>query len=108
MLMHSYAADLDARTGGMSPGSGDRILDDLAFAEGRLLFIHPFEDFNGRVSRLFLAELLYRMDLPLVDIATSSKEETNRYFAALQAYDRHDSRPLMAVWRQRFSRGVPR
>ena len=106
MLMHNFAADLEARMASTNPDSGDRILDDLAFAEGRLLFIHPFEDFNGRVSRLFLAELLYRLDLPMVDIAASSAEETKRYFAALQAYDQHDSRPLTAIWRQRISRGI--
>ena len=107
MLMHNYAADLEARTASAKPDSGDRILDDLAFAEGRLLFIHPFEDFNGRVSRLFLFELLYRLDLPVIDPATSSEEETKRYFAALQAYDQHDSRPLMAIWRRRFAGGIP-
>ena len=74
MLMHNYAADLDVRMACAGGGLGDRILDDLAFAEGRFLFIHPFEDFNGRVSRLFLAELLYRLDLPVIDPAASSAE----------------------------------
>ena len=108
MLMHDYAADLEARMGSADDGSGDRLMDDLAFAEGRLLHIHPFEDFNGRVSRLFLVELLYRLDLPVIDTAASSEEETARYFAALRAYDRRDPRPLSAIWRRRFSQGRSR
>lgn len=72
-------------------------------ADGRLLHIHPFEDFNGRVSRLFLVERLYRLDLPVIDPDASSEEETARYFAALRAYDRRDPRPLSAIWRRRFS-----
>ena len=108
MLMRNYAADLEARLADQDGDSGERLIGDLAFAEGRLLHVHPFEDFNGRVSRLFLIELLYRLDLPVIDPATSSPEETRRYFAALQAYDRHDPRPLSAIWRRRFTQGTPR
>lgn len=32
----------------------DWLTEMLAFAEGRLLSIHPFRDFNGRVTRLCL------------------------------------------------------
>ena len=105
MLMRNYAADLEARMGSLDTTPGERLIDDLAFAEGRLLHVHPFEDFNGRVSRLFLIELLYRLDLPVIDPAASSAEETERYFAALRAYDRRDPRPLSAIWRRRFSQG---
>ena len=108
MLMRDYAADLEARTGSLDDDPDERLVDDLAFAEGRLLHVHPFEDFNGRVSRLFLIELLYRLDLPVIDPAASSTEETERYFAALRAYDRRDPRPLSAIWRRRFSQGSPR
>ena len=107
MLMRSYAADLEARLAGLHDQPGEQLIDDLTFAEGRLLHVHPFEDFNGRVSRLFLIELLYRLDLPLIDPAASSPDETKRYFAALQAYDQHDARPLSAIWRQRFAHGTP-
>ena len=109
MLMRTYAVDLEARFAGPDDYSGEPLIDDLAFAEGRLLHVHPFEDFNGRVSRLFLIELLYRLDLPVIDTAASSPEDTRRYFAALQAYfyDRHDPRPLSAIWRHRFAQGTP-
>ena len=108
MQMRNYAADLEARMGSLDDDSNDRLIDDLAFAEGRLLHVHPFEDFNGRVSRLFLTELLYRLNLPVIDPAASSAEETERYFTALRAYDRRDPRPLSAIWRRRFSEGRSR
>ena len=107
MLMHNYAADLEARLVGLDDNSGEQLIDALAFAEGRLLHIHPFEDFNGRVSRLFLVELLYRLNLPVIDPAASSTEETKRYFTALRAYDRHGPRLLAAIWRRRFAQGTP-
>ena len=107
VLMRSYVADLQARLTALDDQSGDQLIADLTFAEGRLLHVHPFEDFNGRVSRLFLIELLYRLDLPAIDPAASSPEQTKRYFAALRAYDRHDARPLSAIWRHRFAQGTP-
>ena len=104
VLMRDYAADLEARMGSLDATPGERLIEALAFAEGRLLHVHPFEDFNGRVSRLFLIELLYRLHLPVIDPAASSAEETGRYFAALRAYGRRDPGPLSAIWRRRFLR----
>ena len=106
MLMENYAADLEYRLTARHTDSPEHLIDDLVFAEGRLLHIHPFADFNGRVSRLFLAELLYRLDLPAVDPAAASEEETRRYFRALRAYDQRDPRPLAAIWRHRFKHGI--
>ena len=103
--MRNYAADLEVRLANLDEDPGERLIDDLAFAEGRLLHIHPFEDFNGRASRLFLVELLYRLNLPVIDPAASSEQETKRYFSALHAYDRRDPRPLAAIWQRRLTQG---
>lgn len=82
----------------------ERLLELLVFAEGRLLYTHPFADFSGRLTRLFLFELLYRLELPVVDTAVSSAAERQEYFAALRAYDAGDPAPLAAVWRHRFEK----
>jgi len=105
VLMHEFAADLAVRLNQPGQAPVARAIENLAFAEGRFLHIHPFEDFNGRVSRLFLRELLHRMEMPIVETATSTESERQRYFAALQAFDQQDPRPLAAFWRWRFSRG---
>lgn len=108
VLMHNYIADLEMRLESLANGLGDEFVDVLSFAEGRLLYIHPFEDFNGRVSRLFLKELLYRLELPVIDTAAASLEERRDYFEALQAYDQRDPRPLTEIWRRRIKESVPR
>lgn len=69
ILMRDYGADLLARWPMASATTGDLTLELLAFAEGRFLIIHPFQDFNGRTIRLFLLELLRRLDLPRVILA---------------------------------------
>ena len=103
MLMRNYASDLEARLVAWD-NDPELSIESLTFAEGRLLEIHPFEDFNGRVTRLFLIELTSRFDLPEIDPAVSL-EEKPLYFAALQAYDHGDPRPLADIWRSRLSQG---
>jgi CRISPR-associated endonuclease/helicase Cas3 len=101
-LMRAYALDLNARLAAASPDDDDRIFEALAFAEGRLLSIHPFADFNGRVSRVFISELLRRLDLPAIDPTPEPGPPTKRYLAALAAADARNWQPLKAIWRERF------
>lgn len=103
MLMREYARDLAARLA--SSATDDALqLEALAFAEGRLLSIHPFADFNGRVTRLFLRLLLRRLDLPGIDLLPT-REGTDAYLDALAAGDRSDWQPLAIIWAQRLQRG---
>lgn len=103
LLMREYALDLQARLQAAQtrPVPDESLLEALAFAEGRLLSIHPFGDFNGRTTRLFLRLLLRRLDLPDVDLAPSV-QQAQAYFEALRAGDRRDWRALVQLWRQRF------
>lgn len=103
VLMRNYGADLVARWPVASAAPVDLTLELLAFAEGRFLSIHPFRDFNGRTIRLFLLELLRRLDLPRVVLAPESEAERQAYFRALEAADRSDWQPLIQIWQQRFS-----
>lgn len=102
MLTRDYGLDLQARWPEAQNGPLERMLEFLAFAEGRFLTIHPFRDFNGRTVRLLLVELLRRLDLPRVTLAPESEAERQRYFAALEAADVHDWRPLMDLWDDRL------
>lgn len=101
LLMREWARDLDARVA----AHDDRLLETLAFAEGRLLTIHPFADFNGRVARVFLRELARRLELPTVALVPSDEAATQQYLVALRAADRRDWAPLAAIWRARFEQG---
>lgn len=100
-LMREYARDLNARIASCA-SDYERLLETLAFAEGRLLSIHPFEDFNGRATRVFLADLLRRLNLPAIDPTPDPGPPTRRYLAALAQADRFNWKPLMEIWRERF------
>lgn len=102
--MCDYGRDLAARWEEAAEVTGDLTLEFLAFAEGRFLSIHPFQDFNGRTVRLLLLEILRPLDLPRVVLAPESDKERGEYFLALEAADRAEWQPLMRIWVDRFSR----
>ncbi|HAO80750.1 MAG TPA: hypothetical protein DCQ92_17615 [Verrucomicrobia subdivision 3 bacterium] len=98
LLVRDDFADLNVRLAGKEM----LLLETLAFAEGRLLFIHPFSDFNGRATRLLLAEILRRQELPPVELAPTNDTARRNYISALEAADRLDWTPLTKLWQERL------
>src|SRR5690606_8006256 len=81
--MRDYTRNLAARIAHLGAEPGELLLETLAFAEGRLLSIHPFADFNGRVTRVFMDWLTRYLDLPDVDPTPDEGVATEQYLAAL-------------------------
>ena len=101
--MHDYGLDLQARWADAQGSVSDLVFEFLAFAEGRFLAIHPFQDFTGRTIRIFLLEILRRLDLPRVELAPQTEAARAEYFSALEAADRSIWLPLVTIWKNRFS-----
>ena len=101
LRMRDYISDLRVRLAG---AANIQLLPELlAFAEGRLLSIHPFLDFNGRVTRLWLWELLRRLRLPPVRLAPIDSASQNSYLIAIRAFDHGNAQLLAEIWRQRLT-----
>lgn len=103
--MRDFMADLQARLDHLSSSPDDAWLEALAFAEGRLLSIHPFQDFNGRVTRLFIDLLIKRLDLPDIEPIPAFGQPAQAYLDALRSADQLNWQPLMAIWKQRLAEG---
>lgn len=101
--VRDYIGNLSERMQHLTGEGDDLLLEFLAYAEGELLSIHPFPDLNGRMSRLWLTEILRRLQLPPVDVVPPSAQFRARYLSALSAADRRDWAPLMALWKERLS-----
>lgn len=104
--MRDYIGNLSERMKHLGDEADDLLLELLAYAEGELLSIHPFPDLNGRMSRLWLTEILRRIGLPPVDVVPPQTEFRARYLAALSAADHRDWTPLMALWKERLSQAA--
>ena len=104
LIIRDYFADLNVRLGGLPSGKEDLLLEALAFGEGRLLFIHPFADFNGRATRLMLAEILRRQELPPVELAPTDAAARKNYIRALEAADKLNWMPLTKLWQDRLEK----
>ncbi len=91
VLMRQYCGDIEFRLSslGIKPQVTDTLFETLSFTEGRLLSIHPFLDFNGRVTRMLLFALLYRLDLPPVQLVPDEKDGKGKreYLDALAKAD---------------------
>jgi len=101
---------LRAGAGGDSPPARDPRPDPatrfIETTRGILAYSELGPDFNGR-TRLFLLELLRRLDLPRVVLAPESETERELYFRALEAPDHLDWQPLVRIWQQRFVAASP-
>ena len=62
-----------------------------AWASTQFVLIHPFSDFNGRISRLILNMILRSHNIPFWVALRSNKKERHRYFYALKHYRRGKS-----------------
>jgi len=74
----------------------------LAWADWRFQWIHPFKDFNGRIGRVLLAALLYKLALPHVETAPADSAVRREYLEALQAADEGSLGLLMDLWIRRI------
>lgn len=63
------------------------VVELLAIFQHRFVLIHPFLDYNGRMSRMFTNYLLMREQLPAIEIPVTTKLLRKKYIQSLQKAD---------------------
>ncbi len=97
--IRNFCLDLTERLSHLS--NAESIAELLAWVDWRFQCIHPFKDFNGRVGRMLLLALSFKLNLPPIDPAAG--EEKAAYFAALRDADAGHHASLQALWLNRLS-----
>ncbi|HSW87964.1 MAG TPA: Fic family protein [Candidatus Saccharimonadales bacterium] len=69
----------------------------LAWFQHRFVWIHPFQDYNGRIARLLTNLILLNLGFPIITIIADTGEERDQYVAAMKAADQHDFSKLEAL-----------
>ena len=100
-----YCDDLAARLSFAAQKQDiETFAETLAFVDWRFQWIHPFKDFNGRVGRILLAAVLFKLRLPPAETASVEPEEKEKYLQALCDADEGDLSLLTTIWIERLSK----
>lgn len=66
------------------------VISLLAWFQSRFVWIHPFNDYNGRVARLLTNLLLLNFDFPVLEIRAETGKDREAYIQAIKAADKSD------------------
>lgn len=94
-LIKNLCDDLEVRLEQIPPQSYEEnflreVIALLAWFQHRLVCIHPFNDYNGRVARLTTNLLTMNLGLPATEIKAETGEDRKNYIDAMKAADNHD------------------
>lgn len=106
LLVRAFCDDLAERLRHVHDDNLAEIASLLAWVDWRFQWIHPFKDFNGRIGRLVLAALLYKLALPPVETAPTEPDRRREYLDALRAGDAGDLLPLQRLWTRRLAKAI--
>lgn len=67
-----------------------KLVEVVASFQHRFVFIHPFVDYNGRMTRLFTNYILMRTGLPIIETKIENESDRKAYIIALQNADEGD------------------
>ncbi len=95
MQVKNFCLDLAERLQHL--GTAQSLAELFAWVDWRFQWIHPFKDFNGRVGRILLVAIAYRLGLPPTNPA-EVEEQRDRYFTALRAADAGNLSILAELW----------
>lgn len=104
-FMRLFCDDLRERLRNLSPEEVDvqELAALLAWVDWRFQWIHPFKDFNGRIGRVLLAALLYKLALLHVETAPLVLDVRKQYLSALRTADEGNLEPFTDVWLHRLA-----
>ncbi len=110
-LIKNICDDLSERLNNLpSTENDERFLSELisllAWFQHRLVWIHPFNDYNGRVARLLTNLLLLNLGFPILTIKVETGKDRENYIIAMQAADIHDFLKLENLIAQALKEGL--
>lgn len=62
----------------------------LAWFQHKFVFIHPFQDYNGRTGRMLTIILSLKLGLPTTEIKIENRADRSRYIKAMRKADKGD------------------
>lgn len=92
--MDSFTKDLETRIKHLPELEDKQFLDELisllAWSHHKFLWIHPFQDYNGRIGRLLINVILLNLNFPPIELKVETTASRKKYIEALHLADNHD------------------
>lgn len=85
-----------------------QVVELLAWFQHTFVFIHPFQDYNGRTARMLTILLLLKLELPTIEIRAEKGSDRKRYITAMQKADKGKLSSLENLISQAISEGLKR
>jgi CRISPR-associated endonuclease/helicase Cas3 len=89
-LIKNLCDDLNIRLKNINKESEDfinQVVELLAWFQHRFVLIHPFQDYNGRISRILTVLILLKLNLPAIEIKASLGSDRKKYLESMYAAD---------------------
>ncbi|KKR50864.1 MAG: hypothetical protein UT84_C0005G0010 [Candidatus Curtissbacteria bacterium GW2011_GWA1_40_16] len=98
-LVKDLCADLDERLQHIPPVTKDEkylkeVVSLLSWFQHQFVWIHPFNDYNGRIARLTTNLIALNLGLPAFEIKAVSTRDRQKYIKAMKAADKHNLKKL--------------
>ncbi len=90
-LMEDYCQDIKTRLKHLPTIDDSEFLDELieflAWLHHKFLWIHPFQDYNGRIGRLLISVIMLNLNIPPIELKVETELGRKKYIKALQSAD---------------------
>ncbi len=90
VLVTNLCADLDERLKHLDKNFIEEIIKLLTWFQHHFVWIHPFQDYNGRLARMLTTYILLQIGLPPIEIKADTKEDRDNYLEAMYSADKGD------------------
>lgn len=110
-LIVNLCADLEERLKHLIPEDEsyiEEVVKLLAWFQHRLVWIHPFQDYNGRVARMLTILILLKLDLPPIEIRAEIGADRNKYLEAMYVADTNNYLKLEYLIRKALDESLAR
>jgi len=89
-LVLNLCADLKERLNNLDKSDElfiENVVGLLAWFQHRFVWIHPFQDYNGRVARMLTIFILLKLGLPPIEIKAEGDLDRQKYLEAMYVTD---------------------
>lgn len=89
-LIANLCADLTERLKHLDHENMKSVVELIAWFQHRFVQIHPFQDYNGRLSRMMTIMILLKLGLPPIEIKADTGSDRQKYLEAMYRADEGD------------------